>query len=424
MASINGNWFHSRSSSNLDELLVARTLVLESQKNEYVGFGWSSDRRGNQKMYDFAGAANIQPSTMQTKIRTMIRYGFIRDGNQCPLIWTRMGNLWNDLYTVGNYTASKKIYELTLSISLAIYAFNNSPAQYSINPANGEMPLKFLLNNLDKSNSISLRDFKALVDGQTTRVGDNASYWKTDIINSGLFEENSGRLFYTGEYLQFVNEIKAFNPNTLLNDDDWQAIRDNPLIDISPFKTSISEIFESIMQEQNIEDQITDDILTAPLVDVVAEQEEVAIPEVDILSNDTRFINSTRRVRNATWSIRVKKRYNYICVVPNCDVTGKLFVDAAHVKPDAIPEGNIPHRAHMLNGLCLCKHCHIAFDKGYFSLNDDYKIITSSKFSNIVDQNLKQVILSSDNNIIKNRNDGKFPLVEFVRYHRENKFKR
>lgn len=141
MASINGDWFHSRSSSNLDELLTVRTLVLESQKLEYIGFGWSGGRQGNQKMYHFAAAGNIQPSTMQTKIRAMIRYGFIKDGNLCPLIWTRMGSLWNDLYTIGNYSAAKQIYELTLSISLAIYAFNNTQAQYSINPANGDMPI-------------------------------------------------------------------------------------------------------------------------------------------------------------------------------------------------------------------------------------------------------------------------------------------
>jgi hypothetical protein len=180
MACINGDWFHSRSSSNLEELLAVRTLVFESQKPEYIVFGWSGGREGNQKMYQFAAAANIQPSTMQTKIRAMIRFGFIKDGNQCPLIWTRMGSLWNDLYTVGNYSAAKQVYELTLVISLAIFAFNNSQAQYSINPANGDMPLKFLLNNLDNNDSMSLREFEALVDGNTSRVGGNTSYWKRD----------------------------------------------------------------------------------------------------------------------------------------------------------------------------------------------------------------------------------------------------
>ncbi len=423
MASINGDWFHSRSSSNLEELLTVRTLVLESQKPEYVGFGWSGGRYRNQKMYKFAGAANVQPSTMQTKIRAMIRYGFIKDGNQCPLVWTRMGSLWNDLYTVGNYSAAQKVYELTLTISLAVYAFNNTQAQYSVNPANGEMPLKFLLNILDSQNSVSLREFETLVDGNTQRVGSNASYWNADLINSGLFQEIQGKLFYTGRYPDFVQEIKSFEPSPFLTDEDWQSIRENPLIENSPFKKSIRSIFETITQEQNIDEQITDEIFTAPLVDAVAEQEEIQIPEIDILSDDLRFSQSTRRVRNAAWSIRIKKKYNYICAVPNCDVTGQIFVEAAHIKPDNAQDSNIPHRTHILNGICLCRHCHIAFDKGYFSMADDHKLITSAKFNDIPNQTLKTVIISSTNIQIKNRTDNRLPLVEFIRYHRSNRFK-
>ena len=423
MASINGDWFHSRSSSNLEELLTVRTLVFESQKPEYIGFGWSGGRHRNREMYKFAEAANIQPSTMQTKIRAMIRYGFIKDGNHCPLVWTRMGSLWNDLYTVGNYGAAQKVYELTLTISLAIYTFNNTPSQYSINPANGEMPLRFLLNILDTQNSISIHEFEALVDGHTQRVGDNASYWKRDLINSGLFQEGQGRLFYTDKYPEFVREIKSFEPSPLLTDGDWQSIRENPLIEISPFKNSIRSIFEAITQEQNIEEQVSDEIFTIPLVNAVAEQEEIQIPEVDILSNDLRFSQSTRRVRNAAWAIRIKKKYNYICSVPNCDVTGQIFVEAAHIKPDNAPDGNIPHRAHILNGLCLCKHCHIAFDKGYFSLTDNRRVITSTKFNDIPNQNLKTVIISSANIQVKNRNDNRLPLIEFIQYHRNNRFK-
>ncbi|GAJ23201.1 unnamed protein product, partial [marine sediment metagenome] len=81
------------------------------------------------------------------------------------------------------------------------------------------------------------------------------------------------------------------------------------------------------------------------MVDAVAEQEEIQIPEIDILSDDLRFSQSTKRVRNAAWSIRIKKKYNYICAVPNCDVRGQMFVEASHIKPDSASAGNIPHRA-------------------------------------------------------------------------------
>lgn len=422
MASINGDWFHSRVSSRWEELIAIRHLFLESQKLEYVGFNWSGGREDNPVMERFALTINVRPSTMQTKIRNFIRLGFLKDVTVCPLQWTRLGELWNDLYTVGNIDAAKKIYQLTITIALAIYAFNNSREQYSINPLNGDRPLQTLLNLLN-NNRISLVEFTALVDGTKTGVARNTSYWKTDLINSGLFYEEDVFLIYSGIYPDLVNEIRNFTPEASLTDIDWQDIRDNPLIEISPFKNSVREIFETITQEQNIEEQITDEIFTAPLVNVISEQEEVAIPEVDILSNDLRFSSSTRRIRNATWSIRIKKKYNYICAVPNCDVTGQIFVEAAHIKPDNVVDDGTSHRAHILNGLCLCRHCHIAFDKGYFSLSDDYKIITSTMFNDIANQNLKTVILSSANNIIKNRVDNRFPLVEFIQYHRANKFK-
>lgn len=374
-------------------------------------------------MYDFATVANIQPSTMQTKIRAMIRYGFIQEGNTCPLIWTRMGSLWNELYTVGNYNAANKIYELILCVSLAIYAFNNSPQQFSYNPSEGDMPLRFLLNNLDDSNSISLNDFQVLVDGNTTRVGNNTSYWKRDLINCGIFREEAGKLSLTTQFTNLVEDIRRFDPNPLFNNNDWNAIRDNPITDNSPFRDSFRQVFENIAEEQNIEEQITDGILTEPLIEIISEQEEIVIPEIDILSTVTRFSESTRRIRNTTWSIRIRKKYEYKCAVPNCDTDGKLFVEASHIKPDNLPEQGTPHRTHILNGICLCRHCHIAFDKGYFSMTDERRIIASPKFSDIVDQHLKTVILSSANLIIRPRVDGRMPLTEFIQYHRQNIFK-
>ncbi len=424
MATINGDWFHSRSSSNWEELLTVRTLVLESQKPEYDSFIWSAGRYDNPLMYQFSGIVDIQPSTMQTKIRTMIRYGFLKDSNTCPLMWNRMGRLWNDLYTVGNFNAARQIYELTLATSLSIYAFNESTAQFTLNPAEGELPLKHLLNSLDKNNSISLSDFENLVDGQTARVGTNASYWKRDLINSGLFQEKANQLTYSGKYPEFVEEIKNFEPNKNFTDMAWKTIRENPLVETSPFKSSTRSIFEMIIQEQSIEDQITDAILTDPVVEAISEQEEIQIPEIDVLSTDARFSKSTRRIRNQTWAIRIKKKYNNLCAVPNCDVNGKIFIEAAHIKPDSLPDEAPPHRAHILNGLCLCRLCHIVFENGLFSLSDDYKIITSPRFAAIPDQNLKNVILSSRNVQIRNRIDNRYPLVDFVRYHRHKKFKK
>ena len=424
MASINGDWFHSRSSSNRQELLTVRTLVLESQKPEYAGFNWSKGRYGDEMVYQFASAADIQPSTMQTKIRAMIRYGFIRDVSECPLEWTRIGHLWNELYEVSNSEAEIKIYQLTLTIALSIFAFNDSKQQFSINPANGEMPLRFLLNQLDEQDEISLQTFEQLVDGNTKRVGRNITYWKRDLINSGLFKELNDKLVYTGEFTPFTEEVKSFNPSLALTDDDWREIRDNPLTAKSPFKDAIRKILEDLVYEQDIEEKLADSFLTAPLVNEVAEETEKTLPEDDILGGNETFAKSIKRVRNATWSLRIKKKYEFTCVVPKCDVKSNLFVEAAHIKPDNVPEEEeSPHRTHILNGLCLCKHCHAAFDKGYFSLTNSYKVLTSDELNKIPEQYQKHVLLSSTNQRIKTRVDERMPLVEFIQYHRSVKFK-
>lgn len=423
MASINGNWLHSRSSSNIEELISVRDLVNESSKREYAGMQWSGGRQANQRLYELAAVRGIQPSTMQTKIRAMIRYGFIRDGNTCPLIWTRLGKLWNDLYSIGNYSAARKIYGLTLTISLAIYAFNDLPDQYSPNPANGVMPLKFLLNNLDNIGAISLNALEVLIDGQSPRVGKNFAYWKSDLLNSGIFVERDGNLVYSGKYLSLVNEIKNFSPSPLLTDADWDEIRADPLIDISPFNNSIRKIFEEILAEDQIEEQLSDVISTTPIVELISEQNERLLPEIDILSENDHYSQYSRPIRNGIWGTRIKQKYNYRCVLPNCDVTGQIFVVGAHIKPYDLPEEGIPHKAHLLNGICLCGNCHIAFDKGYFSLTDESKIIISSKWDNIADQNLKRVMLSSTDKKIKDRVDNRYPLIEFIQYHRNNIFK-
>lgn len=423
MVSINGDWFHSRSSSNLTELLAVRKLLIESQGSDYIGFNWSGGRSKNPKLFEFASKIGVHPSTMQTKIRTMIRFGFLRDTKKCPLLWTRLGNLWNDLYSIGNHSAAKDIYEIILITSLAIYAFTDNRYGYSLNPSNGELPLRTLLNLLDENDSISIREFEILVDGNTNRTGMNAPYWMGDLINSGLFRREYNLLIYTGKFRRFVEDIKKFEPDPVLSDDDWINIRENPLIDISPFKNSLKEIFLNIASLQDIDEKINDEVLTEPLIDIVSEEEEKLAPEVDILSEGTKIIQTNQRVRNAAWSLRIKSKYLFKCAVTNCDVIGKIFVEAAHIKPDKIEETGIAHRAHILNGLCLCRHCHILFDRGYFSLTDDCKIIVSEDMRSISDQNLKRVILASDNYKIKNRIDERLPLVEFIRYHRENKFR-
>lgn len=418
MSNINGDWFHSRSSSNLGELLTVRRIVNASKHSSFKGISWSAGRKGNTKLYQLSNSAGIEPSTMQTKVRAMIRYGFIKNEQKCPLQWTPMGKLWDELYSSGNKIAAMEIYQLTLATSLALLSFTEEG--FSYNPSKGELPLKYVLNSLDANNSITIDAFADLVDGDTERVGRNTSYWIRDLTNSAIFEHKGNELVYTGKYTEFVQQVKNFTPLESLTDQQWVEILHNPLIEISPFKDSIQNIFEDIIINQNLEDRE----IVEPLVDIISEQKETEIDDgVDILSDETRYANSSRKVRNSTWSKKIKKRFNYKCAVPECDVEGKIFLESAHVKPDSVENGSLPHRAHILNGLCLCRICHTLFDNGYFTLTDDSEIMVSSQIEEISDQLAKDKIIKSEDKKIKSAIDGRFPLKEFIEYHRDNKYK-
>lgn len=418
MANINGDWFHSRSSSNINELLTIKDIINESKKEKYKGMIWSGGRNGNQKLYDLASSEAIQPSTLQTKIRAMIRFGFVEDYKYCPIRWSKMGQAWHELYVSGNEDVANNIYKLTLITSLATLAFTEE--NYVLNPAKGQLPLKYLLNNLDDNNSISLSDFSNMVDGNTTRVGDNASYWKKDLINSGLFKEENDCLVYTGIYSELVEEIKSFIPDTNLSDDDWICIRQNPLSDISPFKESVARIFEGILDGSTCD---SNELNQDPISEIISEQLENRLPQVDILSAETSYTASIRKIRNSTWSKRIKKRYNNKCIVPECDAEGTLFVQGCHIKPDNLEEEGTPHRAHILNGVCMCYLCHKLFDGGYFSIDNNGNIIVSNEIDELPEQRATKVIKNSANKSIKSSDDGRLPLVEFMEYHRKNIFK-
>jgi len=227
---------------------------------------------------------------------------------------------------------------------------------------------------------------------------------------------------YNQRYLSLFEAIKNFQPDTRLSDADWKDIRENPLLPHAPFQDLLKDIFLNIAEQKDELGDLLEDYLVEPIITSIATEEEKLVPEMDILSTGTKFVQTKRRVRNAAWSLRIKKQYAHKCAVPKCDVEGSIFIEAAHIKPDRVKEGVIPHRAHV--GLCLCRHCHVAFDNGYFTLSDDHKILVSEDFrQDIVKQHIKKTLLASENRKIKNRKYRRFPLVPFIEYHRNHKFK-
>ena len=114
----------------------------------------------------------------------------------------------------------------------------------------------------------------------------------------------------------------------------------------------------------------------------------------------------------------VMHAYNY-----KCAITGKVIrykegkidlynLEAAHIKPKAHQGTFLP-----CNGIALSRDMHFAFDKGFFTINDDYTIVVSEKLKDTwlyKDYNGKKIFVPSE--------PFYRPQSVFLQHHRDNVF--
>ena len=113
----------------------------------------------------------------------------------------------------------------------------------------------------------------------------------------------------------------------------------------------------------------------------------------------------------------IRRLYNLKCAISGSSINYSHYTNlqAAHIKPVLNPH-NGPHR--LDNGILLNLDLHHAFDRGYFTINDNYKIKVHEK---LINSSLKQF----DNQLISLPVDENIkPSLDYIRYHRENIFGR
>lgn len=101
-----------------------------------------------------------------------------------------------------------------------------------------------------------------------------------------------------------------------------------------------------------------------------------------------------------------------------CAITGTVIrydsymnLEAAHIKPKSHGGLFLPN-----NGIALCRDLHWAFDKGFFTLDDDLKVVVHPKISSeyLNSFNGKRIRIPKNQFFV--------PDLENVKYHRENVF--
>ncbi|WP_343641674.1 YDG/SRA domain-containing protein [Chryseobacterium sp.] len=98
--------------------------------------------------------------------------------------------------------------------------------------------------------------------------------------------------------------------------------------------------------------------------------------EIDYTKRIKRTVESTviRIVRDTKVAWQIKKLYDFKCQVCQITIPTKLgqYAEGAHIKPLGKPHSGDDNPDNLI---CLCPNHHIMFDKGAFSIADNFQLI-------------------------------------------------
>jgi putative restriction endonuclease len=100
-----------------------------------------------------------------------------------------------------------------------------------------------------------------------------------------------------------------------------------------------------------------------------------AEPEDAVMATAQRYVESRRRGREARFRLTVVPAYDYTCALTGyrcVTIDAGSIVDAAHIHPFRDGRNNDPR-----NGMALSKNAHWLFDRGLWSLTDEYRVIVA-----------------------------------------------
>ncbi|MBC1298412.1 HNH endonuclease, partial [Nostoc sp. UCD122] len=143
------------------------------------------------------------------------------------------------------------------------------------------------------------------------------------------------------------------------------------------------------------------------------------IIESSNLDTNPRWKLRKELVRNAFFRKVIVNIYDYKCAFCGLKVTKSVIqkiVDGAHIKPFSQFYDSRIH-----NGIALCKNHHWAFDRGWFAVDEQYKIIVSNDLEE-ASPHAKPMKDFHGETILLPNTEQHFPELEALQWHRQNIF--
>ncbi|MEB3885810.1 HNH endonuclease [Lyngbya sp. CCY1209] len=252
-------------------------------------------------------------------------------------------------------------------------------------------------------------------------------YWsilsETDFKGSDFalpfFHLKNGK--YKFWHLQFSAEYEGGRPQTIpkLKHDVDHAYLDDELFDLVQDRQSRQELVDELIAVWFADNQKElEDLLK--LNQNLQEESVLDVDETSDLKKNPKFSMRKSIIREAFFRKSVIHIYEYRCAFCQLRVNRTLnqnIVDGAHIKPFAQF-----YDSQIGNGISLCKNHHWALDRGWFTIDDTYKIIVAqdlqedSPFAKPMKEfNGEKILLPTL--------DRYWPELESIRWHRKNIFR-
>ncbi len=223
-------------------------------------------------------------------------------------------------------------------------------------------------------------------------------------------------------HLVFKSEFKGLQPKTTnkLKEAVEYAYLDNELFNFLQDESSRQELIDSLVITFFAEQQdVFDDILQ---INQSFQENDLAIEKLAASTNlDSNPKWGIRKavIRNAFFRKAIVHIYDCKCAFCGIRVTKAVnqnIVDGAHIKPFAQFYDSRIH-----NGIALCKNHHWAFDRGWFTADEQYKMIVSQELEEISPHTKPMKDFHGERLLLPNQ-EQYFPELEALQWHRQNIF--
>ena len=213
-----------------------------------------------------------------------------------------------------------------------------------------------------------------------------------------------------GEYVYSLTRISPVH-------EEYEQIRELVEVNDPRYKSNIlAETEFDFIKKPNL-DNITDIVLTNEAKEVIEkESTSVLVTEAEKESKNENFEDDmgSSFFNSVLFRDLVMNAYQYKCAITGKAIRYKdlLNLETAHIKAKAHQGTYLP-----CNGIAMSRDMHFAFDKGFFTITDDYKVMVSENLKDdwfYKEYNGKEIFVPKENFFKPNK--------EYLAHHRREVF--